>query len=265
VRPLQTTLAEMAFLKSLFRKPLTQADLLQEGESLIRKPPLPPDLKAGVLEAVGRSGVNLLDYWRDYFKSQLGMISQEQSWGLQRAKLLKLVILEQGWQAAHIVAQTAQSTESWSHLLNDIEWADGAEKKNLKGLLLQRWLVAILSDACLRTIGVRCYALDRTKELEIGICYEFDKEIKSLDVSLSDLMHTAVIEYRDDDARFIAAFKDDVVNPIIREQYKLLSLLEDDVANGSVDLASIGKKISSFNQRKAKLAEQIQSSQTRIG
>src|SRR5579872_2252965 len=224
----------MAFLKSLFKRPLTHADLLQEGEGLIRNPPLPSDLKASVLGVVGRSGVNLLDYWRDYFKSQLKEISQEQSWGLQRTKLLKLVILEQGWRAAHVVAQTAHSTDSWSHLLNDADWASGVEKKNLKKLLLQRWLVAILSDACLRTIGARSYALDRTKELEIGLFYEFNKEIKSLDVSLLDLMHTALIEYRDDDARFIAAFKDDVVNPIIREQYGILSTLEDDIANGSV-------------------------------
>jgi hypothetical protein len=249
----------MAFLKSLLKKPLTLANLLQEGESLIRKPPLPPDLKASVLGVVGRSGTNLLDYWRDYFKSQLGMIAQEQSWSLQRARLLKLILIEQGWRAAHVVAQTAQSTDSWSHLLNDVEWANGAEKKQLKGLLLQRWLVAILSDACLRTVGARSYALDKVKEMEIELCYEFNKEIKSLDVSLLDMIHTAVTEYRDDDAHFIAAIKDDEINPIIRQQNNILVLLEDDIANGSVDVASIKAKISVLDEKKLRLADQLRS------
>ena len=232
----------MAFLKSLFKRPLTHADLLHASESLIRIPPLPPDLKASVVGVVGRSGTNLLDYWRGYFKTQLGNIAEEQSWGLQRARLLKLVLLELGWRAVHTVAQTARSTDSWSHLLNDVEWASGAKKEQLKGLLLQRWIVAILSDACLRTVGARSYALDKTKELELDLYYEFNKEIKSLDVSLLDLMNTAVTEYRDDDAHFIAAFKDDVVNPITREQYRVLALLEDHIANGNVDPASIQAK-----------------------
>ena len=240
----------MAFLKSLFKRPLTHADLLKETESRIRNPPLPPDLKASVIGTVGRSGTNLLDYWRDYFKSQLGMIAEEQSWGLQRTRLLKLVVLEQGWRVAHAVAQTAHSIDLWSHLLNDAEWTNGARKEQRKDLLLQRWLIAILSDACLRTVGARAYALDKTKELELDLYYEFNKEIKSLDVNLLDLMNSAVAEYRDDDARFIAEFKDELVNPLIREQYKILALLEDDIANGSIDLADIQAKIGALEEKK---------------
>ena len=249
----------MAFLKSLFKRPLTHADLLKETKSLIRNPPLPPDLKASVIGTVGRSGTNLLDYWRDYFKSQLGMIAEEQSWGLQRTRLLKLVVLEQGWRVAHAVAQTAHSINSWSHLLNDAEWTNGARKEQRKDILLQRWLIAILSDACLRTVGARAYALDKTKELELDLYYEFNKEIKSLDVNLLDLMNSAVAEYRDDDARFIAEFKDELVNPLIREQYKILALLEDDIANGSIDLADIQAKIGALEEKKLSLADQLRS------
>jgi hypothetical protein len=74
-----------------------------------------------------------------------------------------------------------------------------------------------------------------------------------------DLMNTAVAEYRDNDARFIAEFKDDVVNPLIREQYRVLALLEDDIANGNVDLASIQAKISVLDKERLNLADQLRS------
>ena len=119
--------------------------------------------------------------------------------------------------------------------------------------------MAILSDACLRTAGTRAYALDQTKELELKLYYEFDKEIKSLDVNLFDLMNVAVLEYRDDDAHFIADFKDDVVNPIIREQYRVLGLLGDDIANGNVDVESIKVRIRTLDEKKAHLAEKLRS------
>jgi hypothetical protein len=50
----------MAFFKSLFRRPLTHAELLRETERLISNPPLPQDWKATAVGVVGRSGVNLL-------------------------------------------------------------------------------------------------------------------------------------------------------------------------------------------------------------
>jgi hypothetical protein len=157
------------------------------------------------------------------------------------------------------VAQNAKSVNSWSHLLNDVEWAKGAPKEQWKSLLLQRWLMAILSDACLRTVGARAYALDKTKE----VYYEFEKEIKSLDVNLLDVINAAVDEYRDEDAHFIAGYKDDVVNPIIREQYRVLASLEDDIANGTVDIGSIKARIDALDDKKVQLAEQLRGGTSR--
>jgi hypothetical protein len=111
----------MAFFKSLFRKPLTHRELLREAERLINNPPLPPDWKATAVGIVGTSGVSLLDYWRDYFKSQLEAVSFEQTWSLQRSKLLRLVLLEQEWRVVEKATQNARSTNSWAHLLNDAE------------------------------------------------------------------------------------------------------------------------------------------------
>jgi hypothetical protein len=60
---------------------------------------------------------------------------------------------------------------------------------------------------------------------------------------------------QDDDAHFIAGFRDDVVSPIIREQYRVLASLEDDVANGNVNVESIKARMLALNDKKAHLAE----------
>src|SRR5262249_42750302 len=104
-----------------------------------------------------------------------------------------------------------------------------------------------------------------TKEVELNLYYEFDKEIESLDVDLLDLMNSAVVEYRDDDAHFIAGFKDDVVNPMMREQYVILALMENDIANGNVVVDSIKAQIHSLNEKKTHLAEQLRSGGLRFG
>jgi len=255
----------MALFKSLFGISLTYSDLLRETERLISNPPLPQDWKTSAVGVVGRPGVDLLGYWRDYFRSQLKTISGEETWSLQRAKLLELVMTELSWRAAYTAAQNAQSVDSWSHLLNDVEWTKGAPKEHWKDLLPQRWLMAILSDACLRKTGRRVYALDQTKDLELNLYYEFDEEIESLDVYLLDQMNSAVHEYRDDDAHFIAGVRDDVVNPIIREQYRILALIGNDIANGSVDVESITARIRALDEKKTHLAEQLRSGGRRLG
>ena len=255
----------MALFKSLFRISLTYSDLLRETERLIANPPLPQDWKAIAVGVVGRSGGDLLDYWQDYFRSQLRTISSERTWSLQRAKLLELVMTELSWRAAHATAQNAKSVDSWSHLLSDVDWTKGAAKEQWKDLLQQRWLMATLSDACLRKAGRRVYELDQTKDLELNLYYEFDKGIESLDVYLLDQMNSAVLEYRDDDAHFIAGFRDEVVNPIIREQYRILALIGDDIANSRVDVESIKARISTLDEKKAHLADQLRSGGRRLG
>jgi len=50
-----------------------------------------------------------------------------------------------------------------------------------------------------------------------------------------EAMLHAIDEYRDDDERLIAAFKDDHLAPLIREQYTLLAQLDYDVANSTTD------------------------------
>ncbi|MET4824714.1 MULTISPECIES: hypothetical protein [Bradyrhizobium] len=247
----------MAFLKALFRRPLMYDDLLKSADRLITAPPLPADWKRLTAAWVGKNGISLLDYWRDYYKSQLEVVAAEATWQLQKSRLLKLVMAERSWRAAYVASQGAKHVASWSFMCEGADWAKGADEHRLSSLLSQRWLIAILSDACLIDVGMKSYGLDRTKDLELELHYLLHKEIKSLDVRVMEAMLNAAEEYRDDDAHFIAAFKDDHLAPLIREQYTLLAQMEEDVVNGTVDIPWFNSQLNVVKQKQDELARLV--------
>lgn len=250
----------MAFFKALFHRPLTYNDLLKSADKIITSPPLPADWKRLAAGWVGSNGTSLLDYWRDYCKSQLKMIADEATWQMQRSRLLKLIMAERTWRAAYTVSQDAKHVASWSFMCKDADWAkNAANEKNLRLLLTQRWLMAVLSDACLIAVGIKSYGLDKAKDTELELHYVFHKEVKSLDVGVMEAMLDAVSEYRDDDAHLIAAFKDDHLAPLIREQYTLLAQLEDDVANSTLDIAWFASQLNALKQKQTELAALVSS------
>ncbi len=244
----------MAFFKALFHRPLTYNELLRDASNIITSPPLPADWKHLASGLVGKNGTSLLDYWRDYCKSQLEMIAEEVTWQMQKSRLLKLVMMERSWRAAYVASQGAKHVGSWSFLCKDAPWAKDVNEQNLHLLLTQRWLMAVLSDGCLMALGMKSYGLNKAKDTELELHYLFHKEIKALDVGVMEALLDAVDEYRDDDAHQIAAFKDDHLAPLIREQYTLLAQLEDDVANSTVDIAWFSSRLNAVKQKQAELA-----------
>lgn len=244
----------MAFFKALLHRPLTYNDLLSDASNIITSPPLPADWKHLASGLVGKNGTSLLDYWRDYCKSQLEMIAQEGTWQMQKSRLLKLVMMERSWRAVYVVSQKAKHVASWSSFCKDAHWAKDVDEKHLHALLTQRWLMAILSDGCLMALGMKSYGLNKAKDTEIELHYLFHQEIKTLDVRVMEAILDAVQEYRDDDAHDIAAFKDDHLAPLFREQYALLAQLEDDVANSAVDIAWFSSQLNAVKQKQADLA-----------
>ena len=243
----------MAFFKALFHRPLTYNELLKSADNIIASPPLPADWKRLAAGLVGRNGISLLNYWRDYCKSQLKMIADEVTWQMQKSRLLKLIMMERTWRAAYVASQGAKHVAAWSFMCEDADWAKGANDTNLHLLLTQRWLMAVLSDSCLITVGMKFYGLDNAKDAELELHYLLHKEVKSLDVGVMEAMLDAADECRDDDAHMIAAFKDDHLAPLIREQYTLLAQLEDDVANSTVDIAWFGSQLNAVKQKQAEL------------
>jgi len=247
----------MTFFKALLHRPMMYGELLKKADNIITSPPLPADWKRLVAGMVGKNGISLLDYWRDYCKSQLKMIANEATWQMQKSRLLKLVMMERTWRAAYVASQGAKHVASWSFMCEDVDWAKDANETNMHSLLTQRWLVAVLSDSCLIAVGMKLYKLGKAKDDELELQYLLHKEVKSLDVGVMEALLDAVDEYRDDDAHLIAAFKDDHLAPLIREQYTLLAQLEDDVANSTIDVAWFSSQLDAVKQKQRELANLI--------
>lgn len=60
--------------------------------------------------------------------------------------------------------------------------------------------------------------------------------------------------YDDEGALELADVKDDIINPLIADQYKVLALVAEQIANSQIDIASVKEKMDAFDMRKRELA-----------
>ena len=60
--------------------------------------------------------------------------------------------------------------------------------------------------------------------------------------------------YEDDSARALGDLKDEILNPLIREQYRLLALMREDIINGNIDPQEIQTQIQLLDKEKLSIA-----------
>lgn len=137
----------MTIFKRLFKRPLTSTDLHRLAGHNMMKPPLPKVMYEAAAGIVGKSGVSLLDYWRKVFSMQLDEIAAQKTWQGQRARLLKLILTEQGWCDVFASTSDIEAAGVWEHLVSEVELFTTAPKELWKALLLQRYIIALLSAA----------------------------------------------------------------------------------------------------------------------
>jgi hypothetical protein len=203
---------------------------------------------------VGKSGISNLEFWRADYKSTLNEIAAEATWRLQRAKLLERILYWEGWRAARTASNEVEFVDAWKHLVENNDAFKRTSKENWNVLLTQIWLHALLSSACLMELGHQLYAIDDIKQNEIALHYEYEKEIKSLDVAISEQMLKYIASYEDDNALAIADLKDQVVSPLIREQYRLLALMREGIINANIDPQEIETQIQLLAEKKRSIA-----------
>ena len=245
----------MILVNKFFKIPFSSVDLHRRSSEHLRNPPLPKDWRDAAVKIVGTSGVSLLDYWRTYHEQLLDEIALKRTWAAQRAKLISKVLAEEGWQAAEVAANPCEFVTSWEHLVAENDIFKRAPKEQWKFLLMQRYLLALLSSACLRELGCKLYALDKIKLAEMDLYYEFEREIKTLDVQFLDCIGKAIMSFDDERGKELAAIKDEQINPLIREQYQLLSLMEENVVNGKIDANDINSRMKSLEERKKEIGK----------
>jgi hypothetical protein len=244
----------MTFLKKLFNRPLSSDALLRQSEKNIKNPPLPKEWRDLSATMVGKSGVSNLDFWRADYKSTLNEIAAETTWRLQRIKLLERILYWEGWRAARTASKDVKFVDAWKHIVENNDAFKRTSKENWDTLLSQMWLHALLSSACLLELGQQLYAIDDKKQNEIGLHYEYEKEIKTLDVQSIEQILKYAASYEDDNALAMADLKDDVLNPLIREQYRLLALMREDIINGNIDAQEIQTQIQLLDKKKRSIA-----------
>ncbi|OWV87454.1 hypothetical protein [Rhizobium sp. R693] len=245
----------MTILKRLLKRPFSSADLLNLAAHNIAKPPLPPKMYEAAAGLVGKRGVSLLDYWRDGFSVQLGEVAAQPTWQLQRSKLLRAVLTENGWCDVFACTNGIDSTDAWAHLVADLEFFQAFPKDTWKTVLLQRYIIALLNAACLIELGHKAFALTKLKEIELKLHSEYYREILKLDFSINQMIASLVDEEEDEQALRLADEKDNIINPLIADQYKLLALIAEQIANSEIDLSSLKAKMDAFDARKRELAE----------
>lgn len=244
----------MTFFKKLLNRPLSFVALLRQSEKNIKNPPMPKEWRDLAASLVGKSGGSNLDFWRTDYKSTLNEIAAEPTWSLQRAKLIARILDWEGWRAARTASNDVKFVDAWKHLVENNDAFKRISKENWNALLSQIWLHALLSSACLMELGQQLYAIDNVKQNEIGLHYEYEKEIKTLDVKSSEQMLRYVEAYEDDNALALGDLKDEVLNPLIREQYRLLALMREDIIHGNIDPQEIQTQIQLLDEKKRSLA-----------
>lgn len=241
----------MTILKRLLKRPLTSADLHRLTRQNLMKPPLPKEMYEAAAGLIGKSGLSLLDYWRKAFSMQLDEIAAEKTWQGQRARLLELFLAEQGWCD---ICASAKDIEApvWGHLVSEVEPFAAIPKEHWKGLLFQKYIIALLSVACLEELAAKIHAFNSAKKLELRLHSEYYREILELDLQTNTMVHQ-MVGHDDEGAFELGGLKDDVINPLIADQYKLLDLMAEQIANSQIDIVSVKEKIDAFDVRKREL------------
>jgi hypothetical protein len=222
------------FLKALFGQTYSYDDLLKESQRLFNPPQVPSDVLE-LMALFNSNGKTFLSFCENSYRDFLRQIANKETRDDQRQALLAICIQERSWRSVYRAAKDAKHVSSWTHLTAGSDIFEKTPREYWQKVLLQRYLVAVLSDAWLLDIGHPLYKLDVVSQAGLDLYVEYDTEIKKLDVDMSEDMLSKLDSFEDDEGLALAKFKDEVVNPIIREQYEVLERLGKDVAANTLD------------------------------
>jgi hypothetical protein len=246
-------------LKAIFKRPFTLHDLEESSASLLARPPLPEELREAVARNVGRNGKSLIDWWRESYVLDLKAIAQNKSWSRQRATLLKIVLDQMVFRSIYTATKDVHRVEAWQHYVQDMDVFKPVSKQEWPGLVFQLWLTCLLTSSCLETIGMRLYGIDKLKELELDLFVSWAQDTRTLDVSMLDYALTLLDKQQDEDARFVAAFKDDEVTPLIAERFTLMHQMSELIANDRLNLDRVRQRMDELSARHKQIAQRAQS------
>lgn len=224
-------------LKAGLHRPLTEADLLSEG-NFLALPPFPADayeVMAGT--SVGTGGETLIDRWRSEYRELLALVAAEPTWSLQRASVLRIMAVlfrEISWKDA---MESAENDESW---LIDFQAehpaAQGASSDVCRGVFHRLWFLAVGNFECLERLGRALYEIDDVKKFELDLLLKLRTDIRKESVFLIDFGMAAVASSSPRFAVLTREWFELYETSVLAKELKLLAVLEEEVINDAFDM-----------------------------
>lgn len=248
----------LAAIKGAFRRPLSEANLLQAADSYLRHPPFPQDYYDTLIGIKARrDGGSLIDLWRDEFRASLSEICREPTWSLQRTRLLHEIINNLYWSALWTASRDVRHPEAWiEQLLDAYPKLRGKTADTCDFLLCQRWMVAICKNVCFQSLGERLYGIDEMKKAELVLFETFEVDLQKVQIGLQDYIQTKSGDDPEIGQELIMWYDNEVV-PILNDEWKLLRSIEDEIANGAIDIKRTETRVAGLQARREDTATRM--------
>lgn len=130
----------------------------------------------------------------------------------------------------------AKHTESWEHLTKDAPLFEMYPKTEWRRLLLARFMGAAIMGSWLFGIGVSLYQIEDYYKDLLELYENYDTEIKTLQVGMIELMFEKLSNHDDAQGIQIGKFTDEVIQPLVNEQYAILDRLAADIKANKIDV-----------------------------
>jgi hypothetical protein len=253
-------------LKAGVGKPLSRADIYAYCEGFIKAPPLPPEWKTPEWKDLLNTthfrvkGVPLtvIDYYRDQLlKPSLDKIAAGPTLAMQRAECISEAIDYDTWRNFHVclhAAKTALGRAMIDDRLKKVFPQLNEKERTAKAMVW--YVMAMLVQACLLTLGKTYFGIDKNTGQQIDICREYQREHMMVHVNIMDYVWE---NYSDEPKRVeeLAGWKDDHVNPITDQMINLLEATKNKVIHGTFDLAEFQSAAKKLEEQRLKAVQFI--------
>ncbi|MBL0938511.1 MAG: DUF1819 family protein [Gemmatimonadaceae bacterium] len=248
----------LARLKGVFQRALTEADLLHVIEHRIKTPPLSPEwLDVLATIRAKRDGGSLTELWRDRFRAKIREIASEPTWSLQRARVLRCIAETHGWTALHEATKEATNAEAWvDHFKEAFPEAAEASPETCNFLVLQHYVMALCTEACLVEIGSALYNVNQIKLLELQVLEAAHRETQVLQTRLRDRILTA--SRGDDDFRdALVEWHDEQCVPLLNAEWRSINALEEAVVADTFDVQKDARQAEALQEKLAAVLREM--------
>jgi hypothetical protein len=247
-------------LNELLGRAYSYRALLKESAPFLNNPKLPAGLPAA-MSHFDDPKQTFLEFVQLSFKDHLKQIAEKRTKAEQRVELLSIRLEELSWNALNLAAKDVKYVQSWDHLVaKGIVWFEAHPKADWGRQLIGRFMAASLIGAWLAGIGRKLYQLEDHIESALELHESYDAEIKTLDVSISEIMFDKLSKHEDEEGRKIARLKDEVIRPLINEQYAVLDKLAADIKANAIDVNFYKTQFARINGIKQYIALTISAS-----